>query len=79
MSQIPVIDNASRREQVREATARYRKRRRRGFYLRPIMVTKAQLDELEVRGYLNPDLRGNRIDECEAIERFLMHALQKRR
>ena len=79
MSQNPVIDNASRRAQVRNAMARHRKRRRQGLYLRPIMVTKDQLDELEVRGYLDPDQRGNRIDECEAIEAFLMENLQKRR
>ncbi len=79
MSQIPVIDNGSRREQVREAMARFRKRRRRGFYWRSIIVTKAQLDELELRGYLDPDHRGKRLDESEAIETFLMDALAKTR
>jgi hypothetical protein len=44
----------TRREQVREAIARHRKRRKRGFLWRPIVVTKAQLDQLEERGYLNP-------------------------
>jgi hypothetical protein len=44
----------TRREQVREAIARHRKRRKRGFFWRPILVTKAQLDQLEERGYLNP-------------------------
>jgi hypothetical protein len=28
-----------------------------------------------VRGYLDPDLRGERADECEAIEAFLAEAL----
>jgi hypothetical protein len=37
---------------------RHRKRRKHGFFWRPITVTKAQLDQLEVRGYLDPDLRG---------------------
>jgi hypothetical protein len=31
------------------------------------MVTKDQLDQLEDRGYLDPDLRGNRADETEAL------------
>jgi hypothetical protein len=33
-----------------------------------IDVTDAQLDALEVRGYLDPDRRGERADECDAIE-----------
>jgi hypothetical protein len=33
-------------------------------------VRKRQLDQLEVRGYLDPDLRGNRVDEVDAIEAF---------
>lgn len=44
----------SRREQIREAIGRHRKRRKRGFFWRPILVTKDQLDQLEVRGYLDP-------------------------
>jgi hypothetical protein len=65
------------REQVREAAARHRKRRKRGCFWRPVMVTKSQLDQLQVRGYLNPDLRGNRLDECDAIEAYLIDALAK--
>ena len=68
----------NRREQIREATARHRKRRKRGFFLRPILVAKDQLDQLEERGYLDPDLRGERADEAEAIETFLRDALIKR-
>jgi hypothetical protein len=49
-----VIDNASRREQVREAMVRYRKRRKHAFLLRSIMMTKDQLDQPKERGYLNP-------------------------
>jgi hypothetical protein len=41
-------------------------------------VTKGQLDQLEVRGYLDLDRRGERPDECEAIETFLMDSLVKR-
>jgi hypothetical protein len=46
---------------------------------RPIMVTKDQLDQLEVRGYLDPGRRGERIDECDAIESFLADSLIKSR
>jgi hypothetical protein len=67
-----------RREQVREAIVRHRKRRERGLLWRPILVTKDQLDQLEVRGYLDPDLRGERADECDAIEAFLVDSLTKR-
>jgi hypothetical protein len=67
----------NRREQFREATARHRKRHKRGLFLRPILMTKGQLDELEVRGYLDPNNRGDRADECEAIETFLMDSLHK--
>ena len=66
-----------RRAQIREAIARHRKRRKRGFVWRPIVVTKAQLDQLEERGYLDPDRRGERIDECDAIEMFLTDSLAK--
>ena len=65
----------NRQEQIREATARHRKRHKRGLFLRPIQVTKDQLDELERRGYLDPNYRGDRAGECEAIETFLMDAL----
>jgi hypothetical protein len=65
----------TRQEQVREATARHRRRRKHGVLWRPILVTKAQLDQLEARGYLDPNLRGNRIDECDAIEKFLTDLL----
>jgi hypothetical protein len=68
----------NRRAQVHEAIVRHRKRRKRGLFWRPILVTKAQLDQLEVRGYLDPDQRGDRADEAEAIETFLMDSLGKR-
>jgi hypothetical protein len=44
---------------------------------RSIDVTDAQLDALEVRGYLDPDRRGDRADECDAIEMFLSDSLTK--
>jgi hypothetical protein len=67
----------TRREQVREAIARHRKRRKHGFLWRPITVTKDQLDQLEVRGYLDPDRRGDRSEERDAIEMFLADSLRK--
>jgi len=69
----------TRHEQVREAITRHRKRRKRGLFLRPIIVTKDQLDQLELHGYLDPDRRGDRADETEAIEAFLMDSLRKGR
>jgi hypothetical protein len=68
-----------RREQVREAIDRYRRRRKHGLLWRPILVTKSQLDQLEQRGYLDPGGRGHRADECDAIEIFLADALPKSR
>jgi hypothetical protein len=43
----------------------------------PILVTKAQLDQLEERGYLNPGDPGTRADECEAIASFLTDSAGK--
>ncbi|MGB6283069.1 MAG: hypothetical protein WBG18_01370 [Xanthobacteraceae bacterium] len=63
---------------MRQAVRRYRRRRHHGIYRRPIDVTDAQLDALEERGYLDPDRRGDRADESEAVETFLMEALIKR-
>jgi hypothetical protein len=68
-----------RREQVRDAAARHRKRCKHGLLWRPILVTKSQLDELEERGYLDADSRGDRLDECDAIEAFLADVLPKSR
>jgi len=68
-----------RREQVREAIDRYRRRRKHGLLWRPILVTKSQLDQLEERGYLDPGRRGDRANECDAIEIFLADALPKSR
>jgi hypothetical protein len=67
-----------RREQVREAAARHRRRRKHALLWRPILVTKSQLDQLEERGYLDPDRRGERLDECDAIESFLTDAASAR-
>lgn len=54
-------------------------RSKRQMFWRPILVTKHQLDELEVRRYLDPNRRGERLDEAEAIEAFLTDALARTR
>jgi hypothetical protein len=59
----------SRREQVRGNRA--------ASQWRSITVTKDQLDRLEKRGYLEPDRRGDRADESNAIETFVMDSLLK--
>jgi hypothetical protein len=65
-------------DRQREIVTRHRKRCKRGLFWRPILVTKDQLDQLEVRGYLDPDRRGDRADECDAIQMFLTDSLLKR-
>ena len=70
------------REQVRRGDRSERRlaaiaSRKYGLFWRPILVTKAQLDQLEVRGYLDPDLRGNAVDEADAVEVFLTDTLSK--
>jgi hypothetical protein len=57
----------------------FRRRQSWGLHRRSIDVTDAQLDALEVRGCLDPDRRGNRADECDAIEMFLMDSLARPR
>jgi hypothetical protein len=69
----------TRREQVREAIFWHRRRRKHGLFWRPILVTKAQLDQLEQRGYLDAGLRGTRADECAAMESFLTDSLANSR
>jgi hypothetical protein len=56
----------------------FRRRQSWSLHRRLIDVTDAQLDALEVRGYLDPDRRGERADECDAIELFLADSLNKR-
>jgi len=55
----------------------FRRRQSWGVHRRSIDVTDAQLDALEVRGYLDPDRRGDRLDERDAIEAFLADSLLK--
>ena len=70
---------ANRRKHVREANVRYRARRRAGRVRLAVELSRNQLDALEERGYLDPFDRGNRADECEAIERFLADSLARPR
>jgi hypothetical protein len=53
----------------------FRSRRARRRVPRTVNLTQNDLDALEVRGYLNPDRRGDRADECDAIEMFLGDSL----
>jgi hypothetical protein len=57
----------------------FRRRQSWGLHRRSIDVTDAQLDALEKRGYLRPDRRGDRADECDAIEMFLADSLAQSR
>jgi hypothetical protein len=41
----------------------HRRRERRGLHRRVVTLTRADLAQLELRGYLDADLRGNRIDD----------------
>jgi hypothetical protein len=49
-----------------------------GLLPRRLLASRSQRDKLEERCYLDPDRRGDRADEAEAIETFLMDALTKR-
>jgi len=53
----------------------FRRRQSWDLHRRSIDVTDAQLDALEVRGYLDPDRRGDRTVECDAIEMFFTDSL----
>jgi hypothetical protein len=70
----------TRTERRSTSTARvkaFRRRRSQGIHRLSIGITNAQLDALERRGYLEPDRRGDRLDECDAIELFLADSLRK--
>jgi hypothetical protein len=73
------MDTTETRSTSTERVKAFRRRQRRGIHRRSINVADAQLDALEVRGYLDPDRRGDRADECDAIEMFLMDALVRPR
>ena len=72
------MDTTETRSTSTERVWAHRKRIKRGMHRRSITLTDVQLDALEVRGYLDPDRRGDRADECDAIEMFLGDSLNKR-
>jgi hypothetical protein len=47
-------------------------RKKYGLFPRRLLVSRTQLDAPEESGYLDPDRRGDRADEAEAIVTFLM-------
>jgi hypothetical protein len=69
-----VTDDA-RRARWRLNSKRYRKRRQRGLWRRTVSVEEHQLDSLENLGYLDPDSRGDPVDESVAIEAFMADQL----
>jgi hypothetical protein len=71
-----MADVEAKRAADRQYAKRYRRRRRHGIHRRVVQVTGTVLDNLVERGYLGQ--RGDRADEAEAIETFLMDSLGKR-
>ena len=71
-----VIDYMTRREQVREAIARHRTRRKRGF-LWPDRGDEGPTRSAWRARLPEPGDRGTRADECEAIASFLTDSLAK--
>jgi hypothetical protein len=71
-----MADVEAKRAADRHYAKRYRRRRRYGIYRRVVEVTGKVLVNLVERGYL--DQRGDRADEAEAIETFLLDSLGKR-
>jgi hypothetical protein len=58
----------ARKRQQRAARNRLmRARRRLGLVMRTLPLQREWLDALEERGCLDPDRRGNRVDEADAI------------
>jgi hypothetical protein len=49
----------------------HRARKRYGLVPRQLLVSRSQLDALQARGYLDPNLRGNPADEVEAVQELL--------
>jgi hypothetical protein len=70
---LPEKQHPSLRDRMRSHRAR-----KYGLFPQRLLVSRTQLDKLEERGDLDPDRRGDRADEAEAIETFLMDALTKR-
>jgi hypothetical protein len=64
-------DRSQRRQQVRENTKRWRRRNQDGVRCLKVHVKRPTLDQLEVKGILDPDRRGDKADEAEACEQAL--------
>jgi hypothetical protein len=73
MTDVTPSQGSSSRDRMRT----HRARKRYGLVPRRLLVSRTQLDKLEERGYLDPDRRGERADECDAIEMFLTDWLAK--
>ena len=69
---LPEKQHPSLRDRMRSHRAR-----KYGLFPQRLLVSRIQLDKLEECGDLDPDRRGDRADEAEAIETFLMDALTK--
>jgi hypothetical protein len=48
----------------------FRRRARHGLRRMAVLVTSAQIDALEEKGYLDPDLRGERVDRTSSTSPF---------
>ena len=73
------MDRTETRSTSTERVRAHRKRTKRGMHRLSITLTDAQLDALEVHGYLDPGRRGDRADECDAIEAFVADSLAQSR
>jgi hypothetical protein len=62
----------SRGSTSRDCMRSHRARKRYGLSPRKLLVSLTQLDTLGERGYLDHDLRGNRVDQADAIEGSLL-------
>jgi len=71
------MDTTETRSTSTERVRAHRKRSKRGMHRVSITLIDTQLDALEVLGYLDPDRRGDRAEECDAIEMFLGDSLVK--
>ena len=67
----------SRMTDERLRRSAHRARIARGELRRTISVSSRQLDDLERRGYLDTNDRGEVRAECEAIETFIVDSLLK--
>ena len=72
------MDTTETRSTSTERVRAHRKRSKRGMHRLSITLTDAQLDALEAHGYLDLSRRGDRADECDAIEMFLGDSLSRR-